>query len=161
MTPFCHTPECYNPIENKDTGLCSSCNRSQRKEAELLTKEPKERKPIRKVGVPQAEINRKLSETYKRMDAIHKPGFGMTHDHTISQKRCKQLKKPWLIWHEGNIEYSDLTIHNQWESYKDGKFAKHKNFEKRMAFLKEHDIEGWEKRMMALERLEEIKNQII
>ena len=172
MSPFCHTPECYNPIENKDTGLCSSCNRSQRKEAQLLTREPKERKPIRKYGLGQAKITKKLWHTYDAMDkkagtkrftcqATGEFSSYIDHDHTISQKRCKQIGKPELIWDERNIVYSSRTAHMEWESYKDGMFAKHKNFHERMAFLKEHDIEGWEKRMMALERLEEIKNQII
>lgn len=70
-SPFCHTPECYNPIENKDTGLCSSCNRSQRKEAELLTKEPKERKPIRKVADKRAKELSKYSRLKAQYIAIH------------------------------------------------------------------------------------------
>lgn len=55
-SPFCHTPYCSNPIENKDTGLCSSCGRAARKEEEALLREPKKRKPIKKVSANHKQL---------------------------------------------------------------------------------------------------------
>jgi 5-methylcytosine-specific restriction endonuclease McrA len=72
----------------------------------------------------------------------------LTHDHTISQKRCKELGYTELIYDEENIQYTCHDCHQEWESYKSGKFRQHKNFERRMEFLKVCDPEGWRKRMI-------------
>ena len=67
--------------------------------------------------------------------------------HTISQKRCKELHKTELIWDEDNWSWDCRTCHSEWESYKSGKNKQHHNYELRMAFIKKHDIEGYEKRL--------------
>ena len=69
------------------------------------------------------------------------------HDHTISQKRCKELHKTEPIIDPANWSYSCRTCHEEWESYKDGKFLNHNNLEKRMAYLEQHDPEGYQKRL--------------
>ena len=71
------------------------------------------------------------------------------HDHTISQKRCKELKKTELIWDPENWSRSCRRCHSEWESYKSGKFRNHKNYVKRMWFMKKHDPEGYRKRLYA------------
>lgn len=75
------------------------------------------------------------------------------NDHTISQKRCKELHKTELIWNPDNYESSCAKCHQEWESYKDGKYMKHKNHIERMMFLLEHDKEGYITRV-ALTRTE-------
>ena len=69
------------------------------------------------------------------------------HDHTISQSRCKQLHKAELIWDRDNWSRSCRDCHHEWESYKSGKFRKHKNYVKRMWFIRKHDPEGYRKRL--------------
>lgn len=49
---------CGNPIENKDTGLCASCNHAQRDAAKKANK-VKVFKPIRKVSKKMAKDLRK------------------------------------------------------------------------------------------------------
>lgn len=70
-----------------------------------------------------------------------------THDHTVSQKRCKELHKTELIWDEENIKFSCIKCHNEWESYKSGKFSEHRNVLARMIYTLEHDREGFLKRL--------------
>lgn len=73
------------------------------------------------------------------------------HDHTISKKRCKELGKTELVYDVDNIEYSCRECHVRWESYKSGEFRLHKNFQKRMDYMKIHDYESWVKRMEVAE----------
>jgi hypothetical protein len=70
------------------------------------------------------------------------------HDHTISQSMCKSLHKAELIWTPINWAYSCPKCHLEWESYKSGLFSLHNNFELRMNVLKQHDEEGYKKRML-------------
>lgn len=69
------------------------------------------------------------------------------HDHTISQARCKQLKKAELIWDKENWSRSCRKCHMDWESYKSGRFRQHRNYIQRMWFMREHDPEGYRKRL--------------
>lgn len=69
------------------------------------------------------------------------------NDHTIAKARCKVIHKTELIWHPDNYEDSCPTCHNEWEAVKSGKWIAHKNVEKRLRFLKEHDPEGFNKRI--------------
>lgn len=68
-------------------------------------------------------------------------------DHTISQKRCKELKKTELIWTEGNWSWSNREAHISWESYqvidRPPEFQYHQNFKKRMTFVAMHDYNGF------------------
>jgi len=69
---------------------------------------------------------------------------GTDPDHTISRQRCRDLHKSELILLEDNISWSCRTCHvNEWESFKNGKFQFHNNFEKRMTFVAEHDYNGF------------------
>jgi hypothetical protein len=68
---------------------------------------------------------------------------GNDSDHTIAQARCKKLHKTQLIWHKGNFVWSCRKCHQEWENFKSGEWLKHKNVTERLAFLKEHDPEGF------------------
>lgn len=68
-------------------------------------------------------------------------------DHTIAKARCKELHKTELIWSTLNQEFSCRLCHRQWEAYKSGDWINHRNVERRLAFLKEHDPEGYQKRI--------------
>lgn len=105
----------------------------------------------------QRQINTRLTSSYKgMMEKYICEGCGSSravdHDHTISQKRCKELHKTELIWDEQNIAFSCRTCHLDWEAYKSGKFSFHANCEKRMLYLRDHDPEGFRKRLLYLER---------
>lgn len=69
------------------------------------------------------------------------------HDHTISQRRCKILKVVELIWELCNWSLSCEKCHHEWESYKSGLFQHHRNVVQRMLFMKQHDKEGFNKRL--------------
>ena len=81
-----------------------------------------------------------MCEAYPNERAIH-------NDHTISQKRCKQLHKTELIWNPDNFVSSSARAHTEWEAIKGGEWIHHANCEQRLAFLKEHDPEGFESRI--------------
>lgn len=74
-------------------------------------------------------------------------GQAVHNDHTIAKARCKVIHKTELIWHPGNYESSCEKSHKEWENFKSGKWIEHANVEKRLAFLKEHDPEGYTKRI--------------
>ena len=113
----------------------------------------------------QGQSNRRLSATYKGMLIKYCcEGCGTTdelatHDHTISQKRCKELHKSELIYDEENIKFSCIPCHRQWESYKSGQFTDHNNVEARMIYTLEHDREGFIKRLHHIEN-EDIKERL-
>lgn len=141
-----------------DEGFCRYCGDT----STVVGKVPKplKRAPIKKVSKKQTSIKRELQEAYAykatlTANQMHCDGCESTYwddrDHTISQKRCKDIGKPELIWNVDNIEYSCRECHMAWESYKSGEFRHHKNFERRMAFMKEHDYEGYVKRMEVVE----------
>lgn len=118
--------------------------------------------PIKKVSNQQAGIKKKLQDAYQMKATLTanqtwcsgcRSSYWDHHDHTISQKRCKELGKPELITDLGNFEYSCAECHHDWESYKSGDFIHHKNFESRMAFVKIHDYETWTKRIQVWEAM--------
>jgi len=106
--------------------------------------------------VSQAQINSRLKKAYEEIEMLCPTGICQAynhmkaddHDHTISQKRCKELGKTELIWDIDNIEFSCREAHMEWESYKSGYFEDHANVIKRMLYVKKHDTEGFEKRMI-------------
>ena len=78
------------------------------------------------------------------------------HDHTIAQQRCKHLNKTELIWDPQNIEFSSRQAHTEWEN-KSHACEDHKNFIKRMLFVKLQDPEMFEKRYQRLSNYEVMK----
>ena len=103
----------------------------------------------------QSTINAKLSKAYREKHA----GVGIImceccgveraqdNDHSIAQRRCKEIGKIELIWDKENFVSSCRKCHNEWESYKSENFRHHLNYEQRMEYLKKHDIEGYNKRL--------------
>lgn len=73
------------------------------------------------------------------------------NDHTIAKARCKVLHKTELIWDMRNFEDSCARCHSEWENYKSGDWLKHHNVEKRLGFMKEHDPDGYNKRIQLTE----------
>lgn len=65
------------------------------------------------------------------------------NDHTIAKARCKQIHKTELIYDPDNFESSCERAHKQWENFKSGDWIKHANVERRLAYLKKHDPEGF------------------
>jgi hypothetical protein len=108
------------------------------------------------VRLTQAQINSRLSKERKGWrekyvcECFGAPHIAHDADHSISQKRCKEIGKTELIWDEGNISWSCREAHQLWESYKNGKFQYHKNFKKRMLFVAMYDYEGFMKRFHCL-----------
>ena len=106
---------------------------------------------MRSVSKKQANINRELVKTYQKIDIEREPicqgcGSGnkpLSHSHTISQKKCKELGKPELISDENNIELecfgTSESCHEKWERAPVKEKSKMLNFEKKMAYLKIHD----------------------
>jgi hypothetical protein len=70
------------------------------------------------------------------------------NDHTIARARCKVIHKTELIWNPKNFESSCEKAHREWENFKSGDWLEHGNVEERLAFLKEHDPEGFRVRII-------------
>ena len=112
--------------------------------------------------ITQTQINSRLAKMRNSM--LHKYvceccGINQAddHDHSISQKRCKELHKTELIWDEANISFSCRACHLAHESYKSGEFQYHKNVVKRMLYIREHDLEGFQKRLNCIADQEILK----
>lgn len=107
------------------------------------------------IGYTDSRIKQKLSEHYRLFDCFNynpvceccQKAKANDHDHTIAQARCKVIHKVELIWNRDNWVYSCRKCHQEWESYKDGKWLDHKNAAHRMMFMKMHDTEGYNKRI--------------
>ena len=94
-----------------------------------------------------------ICEAYGFPKVAHDP------DHTIAQARCKVLHKVELIWSEANISWSCREAHQEWESYKSGKFSHHKNAYQRMVFVAMHDEEVFKKRFYCITN-EDLKKKL-
>lgn len=106
---------------------------------------------MKKVSNKQAIINRKLRKVYEQIDNEREQvcqGCGrsdkpLSHSHTISQKRCKEIGKPELIWDKGNIEIecfgNNNDCHNTWEKGTLATKTHLENFNKKMEYIKKHD----------------------
>lgn len=111
--------------------------------------------------VSQQDIAERLKVAYKSIDQAREPicqGTGrsdlpLSHSHTISQARCKQLGKTELIWDEDNIELEGFhepssfptAAHNIWEV---GSLQQKKtllNFTRKLQYIKLHDPEIYRK----------------
>lgn len=67
MNPFCITPGCSKPVENRDLQLCSSCNRLDRKAAKVHASD--NNAPINKFSSKRAKVEQKYLnrlKTWKR-----------------------------------------------------------------------------------------------
>lgn len=161
----CPCLESGKPLERN--GHTASCNRERRKSETNALKEPKKRKPIKKVGtknlfecsdgtnVTQAEINTLLRGCYYLMDrmgignrltAFHCEGCGqfshpIYHAHIIPKARCKQLNKTELIWDKDNIFFSCNDCNTRSENVSSQAFIKLLNFERLKAYLEQEDPE--------------------
>jgi hypothetical protein len=105
--------------------------------------------------ISQATIEKRYAEakTKKWAGATHNGPCeacgepGNDPDHTVSRARCKELHKAELIYDPDNFPWSCRRCHKQWESYKSGEWVGHRNMAQRLTYLKEHDPEGYTKRV--------------
>jgi 5-methylcytosine-specific restriction endonuclease McrA len=67
--------------------------------------------------------------------------------HTIAQARCKHLSKTELIWNPANFWPSCHECNSLWESYKNKDVTKLFNYALLLEFVKQHDLEGYQKRI--------------
>lgn len=72
--------------------------------------------------------------------------------HIISVKRCNEIGKPELAWDVNNLQQECRTKHQEWESYSPA-VQHHKNLDVKVQYLKEHDLERYNKLMDKLEGL--------
>lgn len=118
--------------------------------------------------VSQATIDRRRGECHREMyEGEPRPmcrcgcgGPAVHNDHTIAQARCKQLKKSELIWDPENNVPSCERSHSNWEAVKGGAWALHRNAPERLAYLFEHDQQGYTVRVEIMkEMIETLKTK--
>ena len=110
---------------------------------------------MKAVSNKQAVINRKLRATYQQIDNDREPvcqgcdrsDKPLSHSHTISQKRCKQIGKPELIWDAANIEiecFGDKDCcHDKWERGVILEKWELDSFFTKIKYIEKHDPEGY------------------
>lgn len=102
----------------------------------------------------QAGIKNMLSKAYQSKHQSPAPVWcegcnkepAQDNDHTIAQKRCKELHLTELIWDENNFVSSCRKCHQEWESWKSGAWAHHRNALARLEYLYQYDKEAYNKR---------------
>lgn len=116
--------------------------------------EKKQPATIKPVSLKQADIARKLKETYKLIDDIRSPwceGCGkvtlLTHSHAVAQKRCKQLHQVQLIWDLNNISNLCMPCHVFWESGDYKRIIKLRNVATMLVYVENYDPETYRKIM--------------
>lgn len=107
----------------------------------------------------QSTINNKLLKAYKLYDSITpkvcsgcgRNGQVMHHSHIISQKRCKELHYPELIFTNTelgyNFVYDCMECHQIWEAVKNPAWKELDNIFYRLDILKMFDPQGYTKRI--------------
>jgi len=103
----------------------------------------------------QSTINNHLSEAYKLYDAVTpkvcsgcgRSGVVMHHSHIISQKRCKELGYPELIYTKTilgyNFVYDCIDCHEKWEAVKNPAWKDLNNIFYRNDIMKMFDPDGY------------------
>lgn len=126
-----------------------------KREKKVKKKAPAKKRTSSGELVTEQQVSYRLSKAYSEnlkpsesLCQCCKKVMAKHHDHSISQRACKIFKKTELIWTPKNWSLSCEKCHHEWESYKSGLFTRHKNFIQRMSFVKTHDIEGFNKRMI-------------
>ncbi len=149
--------------------VCYSHNKVELDKERDASKPVKAKIPIQRISPKQQDIKTLLRLAYEQKAIVTNnqdwcSGCKQSHwhhrDHSISQKRCKELGKPELIYNLDNFEYSCANCHAAWEGFKSGEFRKHRNFESRMAFMKIHDYQGYIIRMEVVEMFNRPKQTI-
>lgn len=102
----------------------------------------------------QAQIDKKLSETYRKAYAgephpyCHGCGKRATEtSHIISQRRCKILRKTELIWNVENMFPACRDCHMLFEGFKNEKVFQLFNYKQCLNFIKLHDSKDYERRI--------------
>lgn len=143
----------------------------QRGNLNNLQQNNKWRTPIRKVSKKQASIKSKLTAVYKEIDCerdmicqgCELGGLPVSHSHTISQKRCKEIGKPELIYDAANIELEcfgeSVNCHETWEHGAIWQKMRMKNFERKMEYIQKNDPEQFTKLQMQIDEYEYHVNQ--
>lgn len=119
--------------------------------------------------VSQADIQMYLKVCHDKIRETRLPfceGTGRTDlplsfSHTISQARCKELRKTELIWSEDNICIESMEPpcsyptagHNIWEVGSIQMKMELKNFYDKLAFIKIHDSEEYNRLEIKIEEL--------
>lgn len=100
--------------------------------------------------ITEATIRQRLSRAYqKKYDGQPYPRCAETGEraegssHIISRQRCKQLRKADLIFNPDNFFPATHEVNRRWENGDETL----PNYWKYMEFVKEHDPEGYQKRI--------------
>lgn len=121
--------------------------------------------------VTQEEINKRYAEVCLQIDqeresfceATGRTDLPLSHSHTIPQRTCKNLGKAELIWDKDNIFLESMGAtdsgHYIWENSDLEEKKKLFNFERKVAYIKLHDRESYNKLIVKLDGLEERKEQ--
>lgn len=111
-----------------------------------------------KITKSKSQSNQRLRSVYSKIDKVrgrrcescgstNKP---LSHSHTISRGRCQRIGKPHLIEDENNIViecFGDSTCcHDIWEHGTLSQQRKLLTFESKVAYIKEHDPELYQRR---------------
>lgn len=123
--------------------------------------------------VSQVDIKRRLAEVYDEIKGTREAvcqGSGrwdlpLSMSHTISQARCKELGKSELIWDLSNIEVESFEAptsrptyaHNIWECGTTELKMTLLNFDRKLAYIKIHDLEEYNRWMV---KIEQVKRRI-
>ena len=111
--------------------------------------------------VSEVTIKRKYAEVCDQIDIEREPvcqGTGrgdvpLSHSHTISRARCKELGKTELIWDSDNIEIegyeertsNPTTAHCIWEDGTWKQKSELLNFNRKLSYIKANDPETYRK----------------
>lgn len=85
--------------------------------------------------------------------------FPLSHSHTISERRCKEIGKTELVWDEDNIELegyeppcsNPIAAHNIWEVGQIERKVMLLNFDRKLEYIKKHDPETFRAYLFRIE----------
>lgn len=121
----------------------------------------------------KAEVNRRVSEAKRDLFACLAGDYNLycnagiepdrsdwrtTHidaSHTISVKRCQELRKTELAWDWANIEPMSRYAHQLWENKEAnwGRVRRFNNFDRMIEYIAKHDPQQYARLMIIEEEL--------
>lgn len=164
----CNFRRTHNGKSNYDVSLEKNINKLKEKKfftpkkiVYKLNKKPKKIYRI-KVSLKQQEIKKNLSIAYNEIDSERElictgcnkyqgGDIRLSHSHIISQKDCKLIGKPELIYDKKDITYhcvdfgNNIGCHRKWESKDPKIMSTLLDYESNMIFIKSQSIELYNK----------------
>jgi hypothetical protein len=140
---WCVTPDCGRKVENRDLGLCATCNKARRVSERPVAVKPvyewKRAAPLAPVSTGHAAVLREKKKAYAVVDKEqphHCVSCGgtemLTHSHVLPEGNFKRHRN-----NPDNILLECQKCHQVWEHNKREAHRLHASWDRKMAIIEQ------------------------